>query len=282
MSGPKVKIGIIGGSGLDDPSKQIFQPRNIIKREDAKNDFGLPSSHLYVGSISGVEVVLLSRHGPGHKISPTGINYRANLEAFRNLGCTHVLASTACGSLAENITKGQLVIPNDFIDRTIHRKNTFYDNTSEYYEGVRHIPMFPAFDCKTMDLIEQAAQNLGISVMKGATVVTIEGPRFSSRAESNMFRQWGGHLINMTTCPEVYLAKEAGLLYASIAIATDYDCWKESEDNVCVSDVLAIFKQNVEKVTSLLIKSVELIGQEDWTQSITNAKNLVKNSNVTH
>ncbi|KAJ8674077.1 hypothetical protein QAD02_005339 [Eretmocerus hayati] len=267
MGRRRVKIGIIGGSGLEDPANQILKSITEINREDAKNEFGLPSSNLYLGTISGVDVVLLSRHGPGHKVSPTNVNYRANIEALRIAGCTHILASAACGSLSESIDRGQFVIPDSFIDRTIHRKNTFYDGTSEYYSGVCHVPMEPAFDPHMSTVIKQAADKLGISIRKGGTLVVIEGPRFSSKAESNMYRLWGGHLIGMTACPEACLAKEAGMLYALVAMATDYDCWKENE---CVNanEVVKIFKSNVSKVTKLLVQTVELIGQQNWDQQI--------------
>ncbi|XP_033220508.1 S-methyl-5'-thioadenosine phosphorylase isoform X3 [Belonocnema kinseyi] len=276
----KIKVGIIGGSGLSDPGNQILKSTSTIKRESAENDFGLPSSNLFEGSIAGVDVVLISRHGVGHTINPSAVNYRANIEALRAAGCTHVLASTACGSLTESIDRGHLIIPDSFIDRTIHRKGTLYDGTSPKYPGVCHIPMEPAFDPHTSGILERAAKELGFSVRKGGTLVTIEGPRYSSKAESNAFRQWGGHLVNMTSCPEVTLAKEAGLLYGAVAMATDYDCWKESEGVVCTSDVLAVFKKNVSRVTDLLVKAVELIGQENWDQKIDDLKELIENNKL--
>ncbi|KAK2576443.1 hypothetical protein KPH14_005775 [Odynerus spinipes] len=276
----KIKVGIIGGSGLDDPNKQIFNHQSVITRTEAANEFGTPSSDLYQGTISGVDVVLLSRHGSGHTISPSTLNYRANIEALKLAGCTHILASTACGSLTESICRGQLVIPDSFLDRTITRCNTFFDGTCSSYSGVCHMPMEPAFDPHTSKILLQAAKDLGYEIRKGGTIVTIEGPRFSSKAESNALRLWGGHLVNMTTCPEVYLAKEAGLLYAVVAMATDYDCWKESEKNVHASDVLAVFKQNVTKVTNVFIQAIEMIGMEDWDEDIDNLQELIKSSNV--
>ncbi|XP_011332495.1 S-methyl-5'-thioadenosine phosphorylase isoform X2 [Ooceraea biroi] len=219
-------------------------------------------------------------HGPGHKISPTAINYRANIEALRLAGCTHVLASTACGSLTESIGRGQLVVPDSFLDRTNSRNGTFYDGTSASYSGVCHMPMEPAFDLKTSEILLQAAKKLGYNMRKGGTIVTIEGPRFSSKAESNALRLWGGHLVNMTTCPEVCLAKEAGLLYAAVAMATDYDCWKDCEDNVNAADVIIVFKQNVHKVTDLLLEAVKMVGLVDWEHDILKLKDLIESSNV--
>ncbi|KYM89957.1 Putative S-methyl-5'-thioadenosine phosphorylase [Atta colombica] len=277
----KIKVGIICGSGLGDGLNKTFNCSSITSRENAKNDFGYPSSDLYHGCIDGVDIVLLARHGAGHVFSPTRINYRANIEALRLADCTHVLASTACGSLTESIGKGQLVVPDSFIDRTISRKGTFYDGTSTMYNGVCHMPMEPAFDPRTSEILLQAAKKLGYNIRKGGTVITIEGPRFSSKAESNALRLWGGHLVNMTICPEVILAKEAGLLYAAIAMATDYDCWKECEDNVHAADVLVVFKQNVHKITNVLLEAVKFIGCGDWEQDIFKLKNLIENSNVT-
>ncbi|KZC06551.1 S-methyl-5'-thioadenosine phosphorylase, partial [Dufourea novaeangliae] len=261
-------IGIIGGSGLDDPHNQVVTSLTATAREEAKNDFGLPSGDLYQGNINGVDVVLLSRHGPGHRLSPTAVNYRANIEALRLVGCTHILASAACGSLQESICRGQLLVPDGFIDRTISRIATFYDGTSSKYSGVCHMPMEPAFDPETSQILFEVGTKLGYNIKKGGTIVAIEGPRFSSKAESNMLRLWGGDLVGMTTCPEVYLAKEAGLLYAVIAMATDYDCWRGSEDTVHAADVIAVFKQNVNKVTNLLVKAIELIGERNWDKEI--------------
>ncbi|KAL6255384.1 hypothetical protein P5V15_013721 [Pogonomyrmex californicus] len=279
----KIMVGIICGSGLGETLYKTFNCTNITKCENIKTDFGYPSSDLYHGIINGVTVVLLARHGAGHIFNPTRVNYRANIEALRFVGCTHILASTACGSLTESIYRGQLVIPDNFIDRTNSRKNTFYDGTSDKYSGVCHIPMEPAFDPRTSEVLLQAAKKLGYDIKKGATVITIEGPRFSSKAESNAMRLWGGHLVNMTICPEVCLAKEAGLLYAAIAMSTDYDCWRECEDNVNATDVLIVFRQNVDKITNVLVEAVKIIGsgEIEWEQDIFKLKNLIASSNVT-
>ncbi|XP_076164766.1 S-methyl-5'-thioadenosine phosphorylase isoform X2 [Ptiloglossa arizonensis] len=252
----------------------------VITREEAKNDFGLPSSDLYYGTLNRVDVILLSRHGSGHKISPTAVNYRANIEALRLAKCTHILASAACGSLQESISKGQLVVPNSFIDKTIKRNTTFYDGTSSEYSGVCHMPMEPAFNPETSKILFEVAKDLGYEIRNGGTVVVIEGPHFSSKAESNALRLWGGDLVGMTTCPEVYLAKEAGLLYTVIAMATDYDCWRDCEDNVHAADVVAVFKQNVSKVTNLLLKAIEVIGERNWDNEINTLKALCHSSNV--
>ncbi|XP_012529812.1 S-methyl-5'-thioadenosine phosphorylase [Monomorium pharaonis] len=276
----KIKVGLICGSGLGETLHKTFNCSSTTSRENAKNDFGYPSSDLYHGCIDGVNVVLLARHGAGHVFSPTGVNYRANIEALRLAGCTHVLASTACGSLTESIGRGQLVVPDSFIDRTNSRKGTFYDETSTKYSGVCHMPMEPAFDPRTSEILVQAGKKLGYNIRKGGTVITIEGPRFSSKAESNALRLWGGHLVNMTICPEVFLAKEAGLLYSAVAMATDYDCWKERE-NVHAADVLVVFRKNVDKITNVLLEAVKIIGCGDWEQDILKLQALIESSNVT-
>ncbi|CAK9822446.1 S-methyl-5'-thioadenosine phosphorylase [Anthophora retusa] len=280
MNKHKVKVGIICGTGLGDPQNQIVKCQTVTTQEEAKNDFGLPSSDLYHGNINNVDVVMLSRHGPGHKTSPTAVNYRANIEALRLAGCTHILASTACGSLQEYIVKGQLVIPDSFLDRTIKRSTTFYDGVSSKYPGVCHMPMEPAFDPSTSEILFEVGKELGYTIQKGGIIVTIEGPRFSSKAESNLLRSWGGHLVNMTICPEVYLAKEAGLLYAAVALATDYDCWKDCKDKVHPADVVIVFKQNVVKIKETFVKAIKIIGERNWDKEIDELQELCRSCNV--
>lgn len=230
--------------------------------------FGYPSSLVVEGEINGVKCALISRHGSKHSIMPSNVNYRANIWALKTIGCTHVIVSTATGSLQEKYKPGDLVVPDDFIDCTKKREQTFYDRGKKSPQGVCHLPMFPAFHEKTRQILIDTAKELKIDVHTKATIVTIEGPRFSSKAESRLFRQWGGDLINMTTCPEVVLAKEAGLLYGAVAIATDYDCWRDSGENVCVVDVLKVFQANVDKVKNILIKAVENIAKGDWESEV--------------
>ncbi|XP_052893553.1 S-methyl-5'-thioadenosine phosphorylase [Anopheles moucheti] len=258
----KVKIGIIGGSGLDD--SQIIENRT---ERVVNTHFGIPSDVLIEGKIAGVDCVLLARHGRNHSIMPSNVNYRANIWALKTLGCTHVIVSTATGSLKEEIHPGDIVIPDNFIDRTTKRVQTFYDG-NELLSGVCHIPMEPAFCNRTRDVLIETARGIGLAVHEKGTVVTIEGPRFSSKAESNLFRQWGADLVNMTLVPEVVLAKEAGLCYAAIAMATDYDCWRETGEDVNVADVLATFKKNVTKVTDLIINAIPKVAALDWSDTI--------------
>ena len=160
-------------------------------------------------------------------MSPTQVNYRANIYALYVEGCTHVIATTACGSLQENIHPGEIVLVDQFVDRTTKRSQTFFDGTPGGLLGLSHIQMGDPFCKHTRSVVARAAENLGIKCHPKGTVVTIEGPRFSSRAESNLYRSWGCDVVNMTTIPEVILAKECGLCYASIALPTDYDSWKE-------------------------------------------------------
>ncbi|RZC36866.1 PNP UDP 1 domain containing protein, partial [Asbolus verrucosus] len=268
-------IGIIGGSGLNNP--------DILKNSKTKKvectPFGKPSDDLIFGEIEGIECVLLARHGRNHDIMPGNINYRANIWALKEAQCTHILATTATGSLQTNIKRGDLVILNSFIDRTQGRKQTFYDGEKGHPPGICHLPMEPAFDERTRHVIIKTAEELDINVHPCGSVVTIEGPRYSSKAESNMFRQWGGHVVNMTSVPEVVLAKEAGICYASIALATDYDCWMENRDeHVSANAVLEIFKENVTKITKLLTAVVPNIARENWNQTVQELQDVVKSN----
>ncbi|KAG9344143.1 hypothetical protein JZ751_012625 [Albula glossodonta] len=288
----KHSIGIIGGSGLDDPD--ILEERS---EKYVDTPYGKPSDALIVGKIKNVECVLLARHGRQHTIMPTNVNYQANIWALREEGCTHLLVTTACGSLREEIQPGDIVIIDQFIDSTgalpqrgakvedaevcatvpggqqpvtgtTKRAQTLYDGRPTSPPGVCHIPMAEPFCSRTREVLLEVARSLGVKCHTRGTMLTIEGPRFSSRAESLMFRQWGADVINMTTVPEVVLAKEAGLCYASIAMATDYDCWKEHEEAVCVDNVLKTMKENANKASSILLTAIPQICQMDWCQTI--------------
>ncbi|MBI3985509.1 MAG: MTAP family purine nucleoside phosphorylase, partial [Lentisphaerae bacterium] len=177
----------------------------------------------------------------------------ANISALKQEGCTHILAATAVGSLREEIKPGNLVFPSQFIDFTRLRALTFFD------DKVVHTPMSDPFNRPLTDLLCNACDELGYAYNKGVTVITIEGPRFSTRAESHMFRAWGADIINMSTCPEVILANEAGIPYQAIAMSTDYDCWKENEAPVTYEMVMQTMKHNAEKVKQLLIKAIPRI-----------------------
>lgn len=241
-----VKIGIIGGSGLDNP-EILKNPKDI----EVITPYGKPSSSLKIGKIKGVDVVLIARHGREHTIPPTQVNFRANVYALKEQGCTHIIATTAVGSLREEIGRGHLVILDQFIDFTRHRPVTFHEKFEPHTP--KHTPMAEPFDKNLREVLVKTCKELKIFCHEKGTVVTIEGPRFSTKAESKMFRIWGADVINMSIAPECALANELGIPYAAVAMSTDYDCWKEDEEPVTWEAVLEIFKANVQKVTDLLM-----------------------------
>ena len=249
------RIGIIGGSGLDNP--------DLLKDPVDKTvttPYGDPSSPLRHGLVSGQEVVLLARHGREHTIPPTQVNNRANIHALKEAGCKGIIATTAVGSLREEIDRGHLVIPDQFIDFTKHRASTFHES---FEPGkMQHCPMSDPFDQIFRNILIDTCGKLGIPFHPKGTVVTIEGPRFSTRAESKMFRAWGADIINMSTAPECALANEAAIPYAAVAMSTDYDCWKEGDEPVSWEAVLEVFRANVDKVTRLLVSAISKIPEE--------------------
>lgn len=250
--------------------------------KSVKTPFGEPSDVLVTGYIEGVPCVLLARHGRDHTIMPTNINYRANIWALKEEGCTHILVTTACGSLKETIHPGDCVILDQFIDRTTKRTTTFYDGGPNCLKGVCHIPMDKPFCSHTRDVIIKTAKDLGDfkTVHTQGTAVTIEGPRFSSKAESFLWRQWGADIVNMTTVPEVCLAKEVGLCYAAVALPTDYDSWRSDGDSVNVENVMRTFRENSEKAKNLLVAAVPRIASQDWSDTIRELKVLAQASVV--
>jgi len=246
------RIGIIGGSGLDNPD--LLENATDKMLETA---YGSPSSPLKLGTIQGRNVALLARHGREHTIPPTQVNNRANIDALRQAGCTHILATTAVGSLKEEISPGDLVVLDQFIDFTRHRIITFHE---AFEPGkMKHTPMADPFDENLRKHLIQTCQEHNLPHHEKGTVVTIEGPRFSTRAESHMFRAWGADVINMSTAPECALANEAAIPYCAVAMSTDYDCWKQDEEPVSWETVLKVFKANVDKVTNLLLSTIPKI-----------------------
>jgi 5'-methylthioadenosine phosphorylase len=249
-----IRIGIIGGSGLENPE--------ILRSSEEKyvdTPYGVPTSSLLFGTVGGTEIVLLSRHGRMHTITPTNVNNRANIFALKAAGCTHIISTTACGSLRDEICRGDLVIPDQFIDFTRHREITFFD---EFQPGsMSHTQMSDPFDRSLRDVIISTGRELNIKIHEKGTVITIEGPRFSTRAESRMFRMWGADIINMSVAPEVILANELGIPYASIAMSTDYDCWKEDEEPVSWEAVIEVFSRNVSSVLRLITEVIPRVKQ---------------------
>jgi len=247
-----IKIGIIGGSGLDNPDI-LKNPRFV----EVTTPYGAPSSGLTCGSIEGVEVAILARHGKDHSIYPSAVNSRANITALKEYGCTHILAATAVGSLREEIEPGHLVFPSQFIDFTRKREVTFFDKGE-----VVHTPMAEPFCPNLRALFAETAKGLGYDYHENKTVITIEGPRFSTQAESHMFRGFGADIINMSTVPEVNLAREAKLHYASVAMSTDYDCWREEEEPVTWEMILNTMKNNADKVINLFTTVIPKVAEQ--------------------
>lgn len=242
-------IGIIGGSGLEDPS--ILQDSHDL---EVVTPYGPLTSPLRIGMIGEQKVVILSRHGRQHTDSPTRVPNLANIWALKEQGCECILATTAVGSLREEIDRGHLVILDQFIDFTRLRPLTFFE---KFEPGeMKHTPMAEPFSAHLRDLLSKACEKRNIIHHQRGTVVTIEGPRFSTRAESHMFRSWGADVINMSTAPECILANELGIPYAAVAMSTDYDCWKVEEEPVTWQDILKVFSANVDKVTQVLLDTV--------------------------
>lgn len=246
-----IRVGIIGGSGLDD-ADFLEQPEQIT----VSTPFGEPSSPLTCGKVNGTDVVLLARHGRQHQLSPTQVSYRANIYALKDQGVSHILATTACGSLREEIGRGDFVVLDQFIDQTRHRKSTFFDS---FENGARHTAMAEPFDPQLRAILVETAAELKLRVHERGTVITIEGPRFSSKAESKMYRIWGADVINMSVASEAILANEIKIPYAAVAMSTDYDCWKEDEAPVTWDEIVEVFKKNAANVENLLINAIPKI-----------------------
>lgn len=236
------KIGIIGGSGL----YQLDALENPQWHE-VPTPWGDPSDALLTGRIAGIECVFLPRHGRGHVLGPTQLNYRANIDALKRLGVTDLVSISAVGSLRENMAPGEVVVVDQFIDRTFARKSSFFG------EGVvAHVSMADPVCPRLSLLAAEAAQAAGATVHCGGTYLAVEGPQFSTRAESLLFHQWGAHVIGMTAMPEARLAREAELPYALVGIVTDYDCWRQGETPVEVEAVIAQLTANADTGRKLL------------------------------
>lgn len=227
-------LGVIGGSGL-------YQMQGLTALEELKvsTPYGAPSDAIVRGKLDDTTLLFLPRHGRNHRISPTNINYRANIHALKQLGATHVISVSAVGSLREEIQPRHLVVPSQFIDRTQHRSGTFFDQGI-----VVHVSMADPVCPLLATALASAARSTGVTVHTDKTYVCIEGPRFSTRAESHAFRAMGADVIGMTNVPEAFLAREARLPYATLALSTDYDCWRP-HDEVEVQQILAIVHENV-------------------------------------
>lgn len=238
---PKV-VGVIGGSGL-----YALEGLTNVREVAVETPFGPPSDVLLTGELEGCRMVFLPRHGRGHRFSPSELNYRANIYAMKSLGVTHLISVSAVGSMKEEIRPGDMVIIDQFIDRTVQRPMTFFS------EGVvAHVALADPICPLLADQLYASCQALNIAAHKGGTYICIEGPQFSTRAESNLYRSWGVSVIGMTNLPEARLAREAEISYATIALATDYDCWHHEEEDVSVEAVVAVLQANVSKAKAII------------------------------
>jgi 5'-methylthioadenosine phosphorylase len=246
-------IGVIGGSGLYE-----LEGLDEISHVKMETPFGAPSDEFITGVLEGVKMVFLPRHGRGHRLLPSEVNYRANIYGMKKLGVTHLVSVSAVGSMKAEIAPGHIVIPDQFIDRTSgSRMNTFFGNGI-----VAHVQFADPVCAGLSDTLCNAATEAGAVVHRGGTYICMEGPAFSTRAESNMYRSFGVSVIGMTNIPEAKLAREAEICYGVIALATDYDCWHESHEDVSVDAILAIIRQNVATAKTIIKNAVGKIGTE--------------------
>ncbi len=242
-------IGVIGGSGLYDIA-------GLDQREWRRvhTPWGDPSDELLHGVLGGVSCVFLPRHGRGHRLSPSHLNYRANIDALKRAGCTHVISLSAVGSLQENLPPGHFVIVDQFVDRSFAREKSFFGEGCVAHVSMAH-PVCPLLG----DTLERAARELALPVTRGGTYLVMEGPQFSTKAESELYRGWGCHVIGMTNMPEAKLAREAEMHYATVAMVTDYDCWHETHAHVTVDAVVAVMTANAQAARDLVQRAIPML-----------------------
>jgi 5'-methylthioadenosine phosphorylase len=245
-------IGIIGGSGL----YQIDGLSDVAWRR-VETPFGAPSDELCFGRLGGAQVVFLPRHGRGHRIPPSEINFRANIDALKRSGVTDLVSLSAVGSLKPELPPGSFVLVDQFIDRTFAREKSFFGTGC-----VAHVSMGHPVCARLGDRLAAAAASAGIAMVRGGTYMVMEGPQFSSLAESNLYRSWGCAVIGMTNMPEAKLAREAELCYATIAMVTDFDCWHPDHDHVTVEQIIAVLLANAENAKGLVARAVPLIAAD--------------------
>jgi 5'-methylthioadenosine phosphorylase len=244
-------LGIIGGSGLYD----VDGLEDKVWRRVA-TPWGDPSDALLEGWLGGVRCVFLPRHGRGHKLSPTHLNYRANIDALKRVGCTDVISLSAVGSLREDLPPGHFVVVDQFIDRSFAREKSFFG------EGcVAHVSMGHPVCPRLGDALEGACRAVGLPVTRGGTYLVMEGPQFSTKAESELYRSWGCSVIGMTNMPEAKLAREAELCYATVAMVTDYDCWHPDHDHVTVDMIVKVLTQNADNAREVVKLVAPVLGQ---------------------
>lgn len=237
-------LGIVGGSGLYD----LSEIENAEWRQ-IESPWGTPSDEILFGEIGGLPVRFMPRHGRGHKFSPTSINYRANIDCLKRAGVTDLISVSACGSLKEELPPGHFVMVDQFIDRTISREKSFFGTGC-----VAHVAMGDPVSPGLADMIAKSADAAQISYTKGGTYLAMEGPQFSTRAESNLYRSWDCSVIGMTNMPEAKLAREAEICYATIAMVTDYDCWHDDHAHVDVAEIIRVLNENAAKAKALVLQ----------------------------
>ena len=249
---PEAKIGVIGGSGL-----YSIEGLTDIKELDIDTPFGKPSDTITTGTLSGVGVAFLPRHGKGHHLTPSEVPYRANIYALKSLGVEHIISVTAVGSLKAELKPGDLVIPDQIIDRTKNRKSSFFD------EGiVAHVIFAEPFCPSLSRLLYQTAREIDPAATGGGTYVAMEGPAFSTRAESRLYCSWGASIIGMTAIPEAKLAREAEICYATIAGVTDYDCWQEDDDPIPIDVIIETLSRNTDKIRKIIKLAISRLPAE--------------------
>ena len=235
-------LGIVGGSGLYD-----IPALADVHWEDVRSPWGTPSDQILFAQLDGLPIRFLPRHGRGHKLPPSAINFRANIDALKRAGVTDLLSVSACGSLKEELPPGHFVLVDQFVDRTFAREKSFFGPGC-----VAHVSMADPVSPTLADLVEAAAKAQKIPYSRGGTYLVMEGPQFSTRAESNLYRSWGCDVIGMTNMPEAKLAREAEICYATVAMVTDYDCWHDQHAHVDVAAVIKVLNQNIDKAHGLI------------------------------
>ncbi len=270
MSDSKPVLGVIGGSG-------VYEINGLQNKRWKKvsSSFGEPSDELLFGDLNGQEMVFLPRHGRGHRIPPSEINYRANIDALKRAGVTEIISVSAVGSLKEELKPGMFVIIDQFIDRTFAREKSFFTSGL-----VAHVSMANPVCSRLGNHIQSAAKSIGIEIVKGGVYIAMEGPQFSSIAESELYRSWGCDVVGMTNMPEAKLAREAEMCYVSVAMVTDYDCWHTEHDNVSVDAMIKVLTANADNARSLVKASSEAVSS-DQLSSNCSCKSSLENAIIT-
>ena len=270
MSDSKSVLGVIGGSG-------VYEINGLQNKHWKKvsSSFGEPSDELLFGDLNGQEMVFLPRHGRGHRIPPSEINYRANIDALKRAGVTEIISVSAVGSLKEELKPGMFVIVDQFIDRTFAREKSFFTSGL-----VAHVSMANPVCSRLGNHIQSAAKSIGIEIVRGGVYIAMEGPQFSSIAESELYRSWGCDVVGMTNMPEAKLAREAEMCYVSVAMVTDYDCWHTEHDNVSVDAMIKVLSANADNARSLVKASSEAISY-DQLSSNCSCKSSLENAIIT-